>query len=81
MKLVPYNGVVGPRYKSDNYKLLTEFAESGAEIMEVVDFKHSEAYGCTSSLKKSIERYRFAGIWAITRQNRVFLIRTDNKKE
>lgn len=81
MKLVPYNGVVGPRYKSDNYKLLTEFAESGAEIMEVVDFKHTKAYGCASSLKNSIKCYRFAGIWAITRHNRVFLIRTDNKKK
>ena len=81
MKLIPYNGVVGPRYKSDNYKLLTEFAESGAEIMEVVDFKHSEAYGCTSSLKNSIKCYRFAGIWEVTRHNRVFLIRTDKKKK
>ena len=81
MKLIPYDGVVRPKYKSDNYMLLTEFAESGAEIMEVVDFKHTEPYGCTSSLKNSIKCYRFAGIWAVTRHNRVFLIRTDNKKE
>lgn len=82
MKLVPYDG---PEFRSrkrgSNYGLLIEFSESGKDVMEVVDYHHVDAWHCAASLRASIRIFKIGCITAISRDKRVFLVRTDNKKE
>lgn len=82
MKLVPYDGPVFiSRKRGRNYELLIEFSESGKDIMEVVDYHHIDSYHCAAALRSSIRIYKIGCITAITRNKRVYLIRTDKKKK
>lgn len=81
MKLVPYDGELAQRHYRRNYSLLIEFSESGKDIMEVVDYHHVDAYHCAAALRSSIKIYKIGCITAISRNKRVFLVRTDNTKK
>lgn len=66
----------GGTYKrSDNLRILEEFADSGLECAEVKNFSQKNAEVCASSLANSIKHYGFSGIAAISRKDHVYLIR------
>lgn len=82
MKLVPYDGPdFRNRKRGSNYNLLIEFSESGNYAMEVVDYHHVDAWHCAAALRCSIKIYKIGCITAISRNKRVFLVRTDKKKK
>lgn len=59
--------------RSDNLRILEEFANAGYEWGEVEDFTQKTAGYCASSLNLSIKRYKMFHLRAISRGNRVFL--------
>lgn len=67
--------------KSDNMALLEEFLKSDMDCAEVQGYTHKSAIGCTASLNSSIKTYRFHGIKAITRKDKVYLVKTDAIKK
>lgn len=78
MKLVPYEKSklnYGAYKVSNNYKILNEFVESGLDCARVDGFTSKTAGNCAAALKKSIKRYKFGGISAISRKGCVYLIR------
>lgn len=54
---------------------LIEFVESGLEIAEIVDYTHKDARVCQAALRSAIKKYRFFGVKASARGERVFLIK------
>ena len=64
-----------PALKTENRRILEEFISSDCECCEVVDYTQKTATIATGSLNQSIKTYRFSGIRAITKDNRVYLIR------
>lgn len=80
MKLVPYDMQKIPGrgvYKrSENLRILEEFAESGLECAKVEDYTQKNANSCISALNNSIKLYNKNGIQAIMRGGDVFLIKT-----
>lgn len=79
MKLIPYDKakIEGIMYykKTDNLKILEEFASSGLDCAKVDEFSNKSAFSCANSLNHSIKRYKFAGIHAISRRGNVYLIK------
>lgn len=79
MKLIPYDKakIEGIMYykKTDNLKILEEFASSGLDCAKVDEFSNKSAFSCSNSLNHSIKRYKFAGIRAISRRGNVYLIK------
>lgn len=78
MRLVPYNTTDlkdGWYKRSDNQKLLEEFANSDLDCAEVKDFTQKNSLTCSSSLNLSARRYGILNVRAISRKGRVFLIR------
>ena len=79
MKLIPYErkklgATLG--YKcSENLRILEEFADSGLDCAKVEGWTAKTAGYSAAALKKSIARYKFAGITAISRKGEVYLIK------
>ena len=65
--------------KSDNFKILNEFAESEHTCVMIEDYTQKNAMCCAASLNTSIKRYHMTGIRAISRKDKVYLIRVNNK--
>lgn len=61
--------------KTKNMKILDEFVQSGMECAEVEGYTNKTACSCANSLRVTIEKQRYGGITAISRDNRVYLIR------
>lgn len=80
MKLVPYDrkklGYI-TYTKTKNFKILTEFIDSGMECAKVEGWSNKYAHYCSSSLQQSIKWFKMNNVRAITRNGEVFLIRTD----
>lgn len=62
--------------KADNYKLLTEFADSDMKCARVDGWKHKSAHICATSLRKTIENYNMFDIAVFVRKGEVYLIKT-----
>lgn len=63
--------------KSDNLALLEEFLNSNMDCAEVEGFTQKSASTCAASFNTSIKNYRFHGIKAISRRNKVYLVKTE----
>ncbi len=81
MKLVPYDvdKIEGYAFyaKSNNYKILQEFIDSGLDCVEVTEYNHTNHTSCQSSLWKSIRTYRMNSIRCFSRKGKVFLIKAE----
>lgn len=79
MKLVPYDinkiGGRGWYSKSENQRILEEFAKSDLECVKVEKYSHKDAYCCASALKNSVKTYRMNNIKVMARDGEVFLIK------
>lgn len=84
MKLVPYDlsKLPGESFysRSDNLRILEEFANSGLDCAKVENFTHKHASSCASSLKNSIRNYKMYSIQVITSRGEVFLIKKKVEK-
>jgi hypothetical protein len=65
------------RPRGNTYAFLCEFNDSDEEIMEVKEYHHKDAKSCATSLNNTAKRYPqlFGNIYAISRKERVFLIK------
>lgn len=61
--------------KTKNMQILDEFVQSGMECAEVMEFTNKTASSCANSLRATIEKQRYGGITAISRNNKAYLIR------
>ena len=81
MRLVAYDlKKLEGRYsmtRCSNQILIEEFLASDMECAKIEDFTQKNAMVCAISLNKSIERFNFGGVKAISRGNEVFLIKTN----
>lgn len=78
MKLIPTskNAIATVRnVRSDNFKLLSEFAESGMDCAKVEGYPHKNAESCAVSLRRAISTYRMYTIGVTVRNGNVYLIR------
>lgn len=79
MKLTPYNisklGEIRSYAKSNNLKMLEEFANSNYDCVKVEDYPHKTATGCYTSFCKSIKRFNMTGIKVCIRGGDVFLVK------
>lgn len=82
MKLVKRN-LVEVDFKSfaetRNQEILDEFMDSDMECAEVMDYTHKTATSCAGSLNTSIKRFKYHGVKAISRSNKVYLIKVKEK--
>ena len=62
--------------KADNYKLLTDFADSDMKCARVDGWRHKTVHGCATSLRKTIENYNMFDIAVFVRKGEVYLIKT-----
>lgn len=81
MTLVPYENINECKYRTDNYRILSEFAKSDLDCAEIKDFTHKKASYCASSLQRSIKIYKMASIKCVFRKGKVLLIKKKMKKE
>ena len=78
MKLIPCDKKAIPTVKnirSDNFKLLIEFAESGNECAQVEGYPHKDANACAAALRAAIKKFRIFTIAVAVRKDNVYLIR------
>ena len=78
MKLVPCDKkaiATVKNIRSDNFKLLMDFAESGHECAQIDGYPHKNANACAASLRVAIKKYRFFTIAVAVRKDNVYLIR------
>lgn len=80
MKFVPYDREdiknLGGYKQCKNQKILEEFANSEYDCVEIVDYTNKNSNYCAASLNVSIKRFKFSNMNAISRDGRVFLIKT-----
>lgn len=62
--------------KADNYKILTEFADSDMKCARVEGWQHKTAHICAASLRNTIENYNMFDIAVFVRKGEVYLIKT-----
>ncbi len=76
MKLVPCteDDLRLVRAKTDIWMVLTEFADSDYDVVEVSDYTHKDAHSCAASINTSIKRFGFA-MSVMVRRGRVFLLK------
>lgn len=83
MKITPYDinklGAINGYVKSNNLKILEEFANSNHECVKVEDYSHKTPTGCYTSLFKSIKTYNMTGIRVCIRGKDVFLVKVKPK--
>lgn len=65
------------RPKTDNLRLLEEFAEMDVTCVEYVGYAHKSAEVCRSSIYQSIKLYGFHNIGVLRRGDHIYLIRKD----
>ena len=76
MTLVPYDKKELHHYKrSDNLKILEEFAKSGLDCARIEGWTQKNATTCVESLRNSIRHYHMNGITVSERKGKVYLIR------
>ena len=61
--------------RSENRKILEEFADMNCNLVEVKDFTTKNAMYCAASLNSSIKRYKMFNLRAVSRMGRVFLLK------
>ena len=61
--------------RSDNLKLLFDFAGSDVDCAKIEGYPHKSAASCASALRAAIKKYRMALISVAVRGNDVYLIR------
>lgn len=62
--------------RADNYKLLSDFADSDMKCARVDGWQHKSAHVCATSLRKTIESYNMFDITVFVRKGNVYLIKT-----
>ncbi len=79
MKLTPYDinklGGIRGYAKTNNLKVLEEFANSDSDCVKVEDYPHKTATGCYTALNKSIKTFNMTGIRVCQRGQDVFLVK------
>ena len=81
MKLVVCREKIRGRSKTENKRIIQEFADSSMKFCEVLDYPQKNARVCASSLNNSIRHYKMSGFKAFTANNRVFLIKDTEKSK
>jgi hypothetical protein len=61
--------------KSRNFEILTKFAESNYDCVEVEDYPHKNAKSCQTTLISSMRHYKIRNIKVTIRGERVFLVK------
>ena len=79
MKLVQVKESALSRFMktTSNKEIIDEFIESGMKCAEVTEYSCKNAYVCAASLNSSIKRYRVFNVKAVSRNNRVYLVREE----
>lgn len=79
MKLKTCDKLPGLHYTMcSNQRIIEQFERSGAAIMEVVDYPHSNAESCRTCLYSAIKSLTWSRFIKVSvRRDRVFLINTD----
>lgn len=80
MTLVPYENINECKYRTDNYRILSEFAKSDLDCAEIKDFTQKKASYCATSLQRSIKIYKMASIECVFRKGKVLLIKKKTKE-
>lgn len=62
-----------------NQEILDEFMDSDMECAEVMGYTQKTAYSCVASLTSSIKRFKYHGVKAISRGDKVYLIKVKDK--
>lgn len=78
MKLIPCDEkaiATVKNVRSDNFKLLMDFAERGIECAKVEGYPHKNADSCAVALRIAIKKYRLFTIGVVVRKEDVYLIR------
>lgn len=60
--------------RSDNFRLLSEFVDSGLKCAKVEGSHHKSPHYCASSLNQSAKRYNFFSVKAVVRNGELYLI-------
>lgn len=72
MRFVACNETIFAR--SDNFRLLSEFVDSGLKCAKIEGSTHSDPHCCASSLNLSAKRYNFFSVKAVVRKGEVYLV-------
>ena len=80
MTLVPYENINECKYRTDNYRILSEFAKSDLDCAEIKDFTQKKASYCAASLQRSIKIYKMASIECVFRKGKVLLIKKNEER-
>lgn len=62
------------RKNTSNYKVLTEFVDSGMDCAKIEGWTQAGAKACANSLRTSIKRFRF-GVRVVLSKGEVFLVK------
>lgn len=63
--------------RTDNFKLLWEFKESGVACAQVEGYPHKSATSCASSLRSAVKTYHMDSITVVVRRGNVYLIKKE----
>ena len=63
--------------RTDNFKLLWDFVESGVTCAQVEGHSHKSASSCASSLRSAVKKYKLNTIAIVVRRGNVYLIKKD----
>ena len=80
MKLIPCDKkaiATVKEVRSDNFKLLWDFVESGEVCAQVEGYPHKTANSCASSLRTAVKNYKLNTVAVVVRRGNVYLIKND----
>lgn len=84
MKLIPCDKkaiATVKEVRTDNFKLLWDFVESGEACAQVEGYPHKSANSCATSLRTAIRNYKLVTIAVVVRRGNVYLIKKDIEKK
>ena len=81
MRLVPANreDIRGVYKKTENLKILEEFANSGMDCAKIEGLEGREASQISGSLRNSAKRYGYHNIIPVTRGGVVYLLKKEDE--
>ena len=62
-----------------NQEILEEFMNSDMECAEVMGYTNKTASSCANSLNGSIKRFGYHGVKAVSKKDKVYLIKVKDK--
>lgn len=61
--------------RTKNLRILEDFVNGKADCVQLVDYGHSSAKNCQTSLQNSMAHFGIAGVKVVTRGEDVFLVK------